>query len=220
MAMRPRERRQYGRVEVDPPLRASLDGMPVSVVDASVTGFRIAHDGRIAPIPTRRLRVEWEEKTMEFGVVVARSKLFQIAQHAGEPTTYHSGIHILESVGDSERILRDFIAGRVIRALDEMKANARGLPPSLSNYTYPGVKSDRFRRCELIDGRWRKMETTNRSQPEEGFTVSIEVDNRHVDLLCSLYETTAEEGKRLTKILAELSISRAEGTTPTRRYVP
>lgn len=216
--MRSRERRMYGRVQIDPPLRASLDGTPVNVIDASVTGFRIAHDARIAPLPTRRLRVHWEEQTMEFGVVVARSTLIQFGQGSGERTTYHSGIHILEAAGESEQLLRQFIAGRVIHALEEMKANAHGIPP-LSTYTYQVEKGDRFRRCELIGGRWRKMETTDRMQPAEGFTVSAEVDARHVDMLCRLYEQTTEEGKGLTKMLAELSISKEEGT-PTRRYVP
>jgi len=192
--------------------------MPVSVIDASVTGFRIAHDARIVPVPTRRIRVHWEDKTMEFGVVVARSALYRLAQNATEKTIFHSGIHILEGVDDSERILRELVEARVIRALDEMKANARGIPP-MSSFTTHVEKTDRFRRCELVDGTWRKSETSMRQQPQNGFTVAADVDPRHVDMLCKLFESTNDEGKRLTKILAELSITRGEGTSA-RRYVP
>ena len=212
------ERRQYGRVELDPPLRASLDGMPVSVIDASVSGFRVAHESRIVPVPTRRITVHWEANAMEFGVVVARSMLHKLAQKPGDSTVYHSGIHILEAKGDSDRILRELIESRVMRALDEMKANARGIPP-ISSYTVHVTQPDRFRRCELVDGTWRKSETAIRQQPQNGFTVAADVDARHVDMLCKLFETTNDEGKRLTKVLAELSITRGEGTSA-RRYVP
>ncbi|HSP33453.1 MAG TPA: hypothetical protein VLU46_03955 [Thermoanaerobaculia bacterium] len=212
------ERRQFGRVELNPPLEASLDGMPVRVIDASVMGFRIAHDARIVPVPTRRIRVQWDGKTMEFGVVVARSVLHRLAQKPGEQTVYHSGIHILEATGDSDRMLRDMIEARVIGALDEMKANARGIPP-ISSYTAHAEKSDRFRRCELVDGVWRKSETSNREQPENGFTISADVESPHVDILCKLFESVNQEGKRLTKMLAELSITRGEGTSA-GRYIP
>lgn len=218
MAVGGTERRGYGRVEIDPPLRASLDGMPVSVVDASVTGMRIAHDARIIPVPIRRIKVQWEDRTMEFGVVVARSKLFRIAQAPGEKSVYHSGIHILEATGDSEKILREMITERVVRALDEMKANAHGIPP-LADYSYQGDKGDRFRRCELTNGSWRKMETNIREQPPEGFTVSAEVDPHSVEMLCDLYRSTNDEGRRLTKILAQMSISKNEGGA-VRRFVP
>ena len=38
-------------------------------------------------------------------------------------------------------------------------------------------------------------------------------------MLCKAYEAMGTEGRRLTKMLAELSIRKTEGT-PTRRYVP
>ncbi len=155
---------------------------------------------------------------MEFGCVVARSTLFRLAQTVHEKTIYHTGVRILDPVGDSETILRDLIAQRVIHALEEQKANARGIPP-IGTYHYQVGKGDRFRRCEWVEGKWRKAETSIRTQPIEGFTVSVEVEQREVDLLCRTYEETTDEGRRLTRILAQLSISKAEGT-PTRRYVP
>jgi hypothetical protein len=212
------ERRAFGRIELDPPLRGFLDEIPVSVVDVSVSGFRVAHDARIAPAPTRRIRLEWDDKEMEFGCVVARSTLFRLARTASEKSIYHSGVRILEPVGESEAHLRDLIARRVIRALEEQKANARGIPP-LDNYTYRVGKGDRFRRCELIEGVWRKVETAIRTQPTEGFTVAAETSSREVEILCETYEQTTEEGRRLTRILAQLSISKDEGTG-TRRYTP
>ena len=114
--------------------------------------------------------------------------------------------------------LREFIADRVTRALEEQKANARGIPP-VGKYTFQVGKGDRYRRCEFIDNAWRKTDTTTPQQPANGFTVSAELESTTVDLLCRTYETTTEEGRRLTQMLAELSIKKTEGT-PTRRYVP
>jgi hypothetical protein len=213
-----RDRRQYGRIDLDQPLKGFLDEFPVRVIEVSVSGLRVEHDMRIVPAPTRKIRVEWKGRTLQFGCVVARSTLFRLAQEANEKSIYHSGIRILESVGDAEMQLREFIADRVTRALDEQKANARGLPP-LGVYTFQVGKGDRYRRCEFIDGAWRKTDTTTSQQPPNGFTVSAELDSVTVDLLCRTFETTTEQGRRLTQMLAELSIKKTEGT-PTRRYVP
>jgi len=216
--VRPDERRQYGRIHLEPPLRGLVDDTRVEVIEASVCGFRIAHDARFMPAATRRIRVDWDDKTLEFGCVIARSTLHRLAQSEAEKSIYHSGIRLLDSVGDSEKMLRDLIMTRVVRALQEQKENARGIPP-VGQYSYQVGKGDRFRRCEFVDGKWKKTETTNRHQPPNGFTVSAELAPDSVDLLTETYERTSDEGRRLTQILAELSISKTEGT-PTRRYQP
>jgi hypothetical protein len=219
MPLTNRERRQFGRIELEQPLRGFLDEFPVRVIEVSVSGFKVEHDVRIAPVPTRKIRLDLGGKTLQFGCVVARSTLFQLAKTSAERSIYHSGIRILEAVGESETYLRDFIAQRVMRALEEQKANARGVPPPIGGLTFIVGKGDKFRRCEYSDHSWKKTETTSRQQPPNGFTVSAELENTTVDLLCRTYENTTEEGRRLTQMLAELSISKEEGG-PTRRYVP
>jgi hypothetical protein len=144
--------------------------------------------------------------------------LHRLAKSASEKSIYHSGIQIVDAAGDSDAILRNFIYEHVVSALEEQKANARGIPP-LGSYTYQVGKGDRYRRCELVDGKWRKSETSNSLQPINGFTVSADVSPMDVEMLCKTYEQSTAEGKRLTQILAELSISKKEGV-PTRRYVP
>ena len=84
---------------------------------------------------------------------------------------------------------------------------------------YQPGKGELYRRCELVDGVWRQTETTRPQQPMNGFTISAEVDPYHVSMLCDTWERTTAEGRRLTRLLAELSISTTEGI-PTRRYVP
>ncbi len=212
------ERRRRGRIRLDEPLKGRFGDMPVVVLEVSVAGFLIAHEGRLAPGATHPLTLSWNEATMTLECVIVRSILYRLGRSLGETSVYHSGLRIFRyGAGDFDH-LRALIADRIVRALEEMKANARGIPP-LAAYMYQPGKGELYRRCELIDGAWRKTETIRAQQPPNGFTVSAEVDPYHVSLLCETWERTTLEGRRLTQLLAELSISRAEGI-PTRRYEP
>jgi len=213
-----RERRRYGRIRLDEPLRARYGEMPVQVLELSVRGFLIAHEGRVAPGTTHHLRMEWDGSTIELECSTARSSLYRLAKGLGEQSIYHTGLRIDRVANDDFDQLRNLIGERILRALDEQKANARGIPP-LAAYMYQPEKGELYRRCELVSGTWRQTETTRPQQPMNGFTISAEVDPVHVSMLCDTWERTTAEGRRLTRLLAELSISRAEGV-PTRRYVP
>jgi hypothetical protein len=162
--------------------------------------------------------IEWQGREVELVCTIARSTLWRLAKTMGGVSIYHLGVRIVGEAGDSRRALRELIADRIIRALDEQKANARGIPP-LAAYMYQPGKGELYRRCEFIDGAWRKTETIRAEQPPNGFTISAEVEPLHVDMLCRTWESTTAEGQRLTQLLAELSISRIEGV-PTRRYEP
>jgi hypothetical protein len=212
------ERRRYGRIRLDEPLRARYGEMPVRVLELSVVGFLIAHEGRLAPSATHHLAIEREESTIELECMAVRSTLYRLAKNIGEKSIYHTGLRIVRCAGDDFDRLRSLIFDRILRALEEMKANARGIPP-LAAYMYQPEKGELYRRCELVNGTWRKTETIRPQQPPNGFTISAEIDPEHVAMLCETWERTTAEGRRLTQLLAELSISSAEGI-PTRRYVP
>lgn len=216
--MRQHERRRHGRIHLDAPLPAALDGAPVKVVDMSVGGFRIEHDARFTPLPRHSLSFEWEGRELSFRCSIMRSLLFRIARSSAERTVYHSGLKIVEPVGESGLALRNLVAQRVIRALEEQKANWLGLPP-LDGFTWEPAKGDRYRRCELVDGTWKNLETDRPAQPLNGFTISADVPPRDLRVLCETYESLNAEGRRLTQILAELSISKVEGGA-VRRYEP
>lgn len=218
MLDRENDRRRFGRIRLDAPLAAIFASTPVRVIEISVTGFRIAHEGRLEPGHRGELTIEWEGARFSFHASLVRTTLWRLARNLGERSLYHSGLRIVEAIGSAERTLRELVAERIIRALEEQKANARGIPP-LAAYMYQPGKGEIFRRCELIDGEWRKSETIRTSQPPNGFTISAEVDPQHVELLCQTWERTTGEGRRLTQLLAELSISTGEGV-PTRRYIP
>ena len=212
------DRRRFGRIELEQPLKGSIDDVPVDVVEVSIAGFRVTHQARFPPGGGSELRVSWGAREMRFRCGIARSTLYKLAKTPSEKSIYQSGIRVDEAFGDSEIILRDLIAERVIRALAEQKENARGVAPTVE-YTFQVGKGDRFRRCELSEGKWRTFDTTRPEQPPQGFTVSAEIDPAQIDILRRTYESVGPEGRRLTKMLAELSIKKTEGT-PTRRYTP
>ena len=212
------ERRRYGRIKLDTPLPAAFGDLDVRVIELSVVGFLVAHEGRLETGTVRQFSLEWQGAPILLECSVARSTLYRLGKALGAKSIYHTGLRIVRFESDGFIRLRELIADRIVRALDEMKANARGIPP-LAAYMYQPEKGDLFRRCEWIDGQWRISETIRAAQPQSGFTVSAEVDPAHVKMLCETWEKTTDEGRRLTRMFAELSISKGEGV-PTRRYVP
>jgi len=214
----PADRRRFGRIGLDTPLSARFGDTRVKVLELSVSGFLIAHEGRLEEPHTRRLAVPWQESAIDLGCTILRSTLWRLAKKMGEKSVYRSGLRIIESSRQSFESLRELIGERILRAIEEQRANARGVPP-LAAYMYQPEKGDLLRRCEWIDGVWRRTETIHPEQPANGFTVSAEVTPHHLEILCRTWETTTAEGRRLTQLLAELSISKHEGV-PTRRYVP
>lgn len=188
------------------------------VFELSVTGFKVAHEERYAPGEVDHLVLDWNGIRLELICRLIRSTLWRLSKTISEKSIYHSGLQIIDSIGDAYEKLRELIAERIIRAIEEQKANARGIPP-LAAYMYQPGKGELYSRCEFVNGEWRKTETEHPDQPPNGFTISAEVEPEHVILLCRTWEMTTTEGRRLTQMLAALSINRQEGI-PVRRYVP
>jgi hypothetical protein len=214
----PNDRRQYGRVHLSPPLRGEIDGIFAAISEISLNGVRLMHDQRLQQVESHQIRFQWQQFTIRLRGEVIRTTIKKLAKRPGEASVYESGIRITEAVGESHALLRDMIADFVVRSINEQLANARGIP-RLAAYSYQTGKGDRYRRCEFVNGAWRKVETTTPDQPANGFTISAEVEPNEVDMLCRTWEACNAEGRRLTQILAQLSISKKEGI-PTRRYLP
>ena len=215
----PTERRKYQRVVMSRPLPGRLGSARVYVLDASLIGLRIAHQGSMPPPGSQcRIEFEWEGRLIELDCEVKRNALHKLAKNHGEKSIYHAGVSIAGAIGDSDAALRQMIAAIVARALDEQKANARGVPAAAAQCFQTGKGTD-YLRCELLDGTWRRTETNRGDQPQNGFTVSAEESREHVEMLCQTFANADDEGRQLIRMMAELSISKAEGV-PTRRYMP
>jgi len=215
------ERRRVQRVRLLEPLRGTVDSIRVFVVDVSIHGFRIAHQESLGTTGANvTLQTQWDGRMIKLQCRVERTTIHRIAETATAKTLYHSGLTLRGADDDSLVALHDLIHVHVVRALDEQKANARGIPPIAAQSTQ-AAQPTHYTRHEWIGGRWRETDTTDAAQPANGFTVSASHSPQEVSMLRSAFEHAdkASGGHDLIRRLAKLSISSAEGV-PSRRFMP
>lgn len=207
------------RARLTRPIGGRVGNARIFLVDVSVEGLRIAHQSALPAVgQTCRLAFEWQGQLIELDCEVIHNTLYKLARGEGEKSTYHAGLRIASAVGDSAAALKKLVADVVARALDEQKANARGIPAAAAEVFQSGKGTD-FVRCELIDGTWRRTVTSRPEQPANGFTVSADEAADQVEMLCQTYESSDAQGRKLIQLMSEMSISKSEGV-PTRRYNP
>lgn len=68
--------------------------------------------------------------------------------------------------------------------------------------------TDVFVSLHLGANGWKRHRSLLPDQPEDGFTVRASVSQDEIDLLCATYEKGDEESRLLTRLLAQLSVSR------------
>lgn len=211
------ERRRYQRVPFARPLAAKLGANRVFIVDISVSGVRVAHQGELPLQNEHKLSFEWNGDTIAFNCAVVRTEIDRPNSDRTK-IVYQSGMRFTSAYGQSAALLRGLIAEHVMRALDEQKANARGIPP-LATVFQSGIKQSSYVTYRYVRNSWEKSETKDPHQPLDGFTVSSKEDPLQIEMLCKTYETSDYSGRKMIRQMAELSISAAE-SVPTRRYNP
>jgi hypothetical protein len=213
------ERRRYQRIILPAALRGTVGPIRIFVLDVSLGGVRLAHQ---EPLPKAgsscTVRFEGNIGTIVLPCVVVRTVVHRQAKHAGDKPVYHTGLQIVADDRWAVQPLRDLIAYYVERALDEQKANARGIPATAA-LSFQTGKGDEFMRFELAAGGWRRTPTREARQPVHGFTVSAFESDEQIAMLCETYEAGNADARKMIRTMAELSISKSEGI-PTRRYEP
>jgi PilZ domain-containing protein len=215
------ERRRVQRVKLLEPLRGSAGPTRVFVIDVSLNGVRIAHQEPIGNIgSTIAVVTSWDARPMKLECKIVRTAIHRAADSATAKTLYHSGLVITHADDNSLATLRELIHRHILRALDEQKANARGIPANAPQ-SHQRSQPVHYRRHELIAGRWRETDTTDPAQPANGFTVAASHSPEEVTMLRSAFETAdkASGGHDLIRRMAKLSITTAEGI-PSRRFMP
>ena len=214
-----RERRRVQRVRLLQPLRASVDGIKAFIVDISLSGVRVMHQDDLGVGSHEcTLRTEWDAFPLVMRCNIVRTTLHQAANATGR-ALYHSGMTIVSLSDASAITLRKLIEHHVERALDEQKANARGIPPPLAAQSTHTAASS-FVRHELTMGRWREIITATNAQPEHGFTIAAHTTRAEVEMLRRAYEAASSSSERvMIRRLAALSVSTNE-VVQARRYLP
>jgi hypothetical protein len=220
MAEKIEERRRIQRVRTAQVLMGRIGAKRVAVIDLSLRGARVAHEDAIGRITdTCLLEIEWDGHRISLRCQIRRTQIQKTAAPGATRTLYHSGLVIVEAIEDSSAALRHFIEYQVMRALDEQKANAHGIP-SIAPLTWPLRPPSALVRHELTDSGWHVTVTSEAQQPDDGFTVSADHSNREIQLLRAAFERGGASGTReLIRRFAQLSISATE-LVPARKYVP
>lgn len=213
------ERRRFQRITLARPVAGKMNAVKVFLVDLSVIGARVAHQEDLPMHRTHQLSFEWNGERIVYECEVVRTAPDTKPVPPGGKPIFQSGIRLLRPLGESHVVLRNMIAEHVMRALDEQKANARGIPPIAATFQSGVKKETSFVVYRYVRNVWQKTSSTNPQQPLDGFTVSSKEDPMQVDMLCKTYETSDFAGRKMIRAMAELSISALEAV-PTRKYNP
>jgi len=214
MEMVANDRREFQRLRLAKPILALMDGQNALILDIGVGGAYLEHYGAL-PAGTRfKLLFRWQAADVEMLCEVRRAR---VVRSGGDNMSIvsHSGVRFIEAVGDADARLNDMMATFVGRVLAAQRANASGTPESegtLALAQLGGARRARSRgwlSFRLANGAWRRELATSSKQPADGFTVAAYEDEDELALLCQTYETADAEGRRLVRLLAELSARNA-----------
>ena len=191
------ERRAYQRLTLTEPLDGWFGDFSVRLVDVSASGAQIQHDEPI-PVEARGLlRFYWRGQEVEI--------LASTARHIDGSRT---GLQFLEE----NETLRTLIAMSAADLLRALEANARG--DRAANTIGDETLTAAWQRpiagyvaWTFEGGSWSARPSRHSGQPENGFTISAAEADEQVELLRRTYESGDSEARRLTRMLAELSVA-------------
>ncbi|HEX9160608.1 MAG TPA: hypothetical protein VF980_02790 [Thermoanaerobaculia bacterium] len=201
------ERREFQRLRVDPPIPATLGNIQVMIVDAGVLGARVQH---ALPLEDKYadLRFTFRDQPIAMHCEIVRTTM------SGETkltdSSLQSGLRFVWAIEGSGDKLRRMLAQLVAHEFDSRrKVPADTMPQHASVDGDKTVRgADAAFLCYRYDGGvWRKRRVFLPEQPPAGFTVARIEDSTEMQRLCRVYETADEEGRRLIRLFAELSVS-------------
>jgi hypothetical protein len=187
------EKRGAQRLNLVQPLDGWFGDFPIRMIDVSATGALIEYDEAIPSDARGLLRFFWRGEEIELLAETARA------------LDNRAGLRFL----DDDLRLRQFIAASATELLIAQEANAAGQRDD--NVVGDGTltaraQSSTFVSWLLADGKWSARASLLPDQPNDGFTVSAAESDDQVALLRRTYESGDTESRRLTRLLAELSV--------------
>lgn len=209
--MNAEDRRAYQRLKLPKPMQAVVDGLHALILDVGMSGVFVEHFGKVATGDRFRLAFNWRGSDLDYTCEVIRSRVTRRSVGA-QPALSQSGVRFVEAHGDSDDKLADMIATFVGRILSAQKANASASGADGSNAVMLAQMGEARRSrasgwitCRLLEGVWRCSYTLTARQPADGFTVGAFEDEDEIESLCETYSAANDEGRRLIRLVAELS---------------
>jgi hypothetical protein len=212
------ERRGIQRVNFLRPLRGKIGDSRIFVLNACPRGFCVAHQEWIGEVGDRlRLSFEHDGLTIRAQCEVRWNRVHRSAT-ASTKAVHHSGLSVVEISRESTRSLIELIELHVVRALDEQKANAKGLP-AIAAQSYQTGTGKQFVRHELHGDTWRETKTQDSKQPACGFTIAADTAPIEVQMLRTAFAGSDATARKIIRELAATSLATPDGI-PTRKYTP
>jgi hypothetical protein len=209
------ERREFQRLLLDPPMAAMLGAAPVSIMEIGVLGARILH---AAPLDMAEgeLHFSWNDGNLAMRCGVVRTFSGRDV-HGG----LQSGVRFLAAVDDSGDRLRQMLAELVVRALESRRGGGDLSADSIVDGDKTVRGADAAYLCYRFEnGVWSRRRVFLPEQPASGFTVARSEDSEEIQQLCRVYAASDDEGRRLIRLFAELSVSNALEIPPRSQPAP
>ena len=202
------ERREFQRLRLDAPVPGTYADAPVTIVEIGVLGARIQH---AAPFTTERGDLKFTFDGAEVCMRCEVVRTFDASQTRYADAPFVSGMRFVAAVGESGDHLRAMLSQLVVRAIEnrhDASATRLRIRTVDGDKTVRGVDAQ-FLSFRLDNGTWRRRHVFLPEQPAAGFTVARGEDAQEMQRLCTVYEASDEEGRRLIRLFAELSVSDA-----------
>ena len=211
-----RAEREIHRVHLLQPLKGLAGGHRIFVIDVSLRGFKIAHQERLGAEGDRvRIEFEYDGQPIRARCEIRWLASQRVGQASYARSIYHSGLRIRDIAQPSRRALVAMIEWHVVRALDEQRSNAHGIPPIAPSYL-GGIVREFIRHEHGFIG-WREAKTDDPAQPRHGFTIAADVNSDEVKLLRATYESGDVSTREMIRKLAAASTQQAVAA---RRFHP
>lgn len=195
------ERRAFQRLNLTQPVDGSFDEVPVRIVEVSAMGALGHPDAQLAAAARGTLRFGWRGEAVEAPAAVVWCE------------NGRAGFHF----DDIPELLRRLLEESVTELLRAQEANAAGdrahnvidFDDTLTSASTRFPVADVFVSYSLKDGVWTRRTSLLPDQPPDGFTIAQSESLDNVELLCSTFERGDAETRRLTRLFAELSVTRS-----------
>ncbi|HEX3583465.1 MAG TPA: hypothetical protein VH087_16965, partial [Thermoanaerobaculia bacterium] len=151
------------------------------------------------------LRFSFEGQEIALKCEVVRTIESQESKYPG--SGMESGIRFRGAVGESGDYLRTMLGMLVTRALASRSVSANQIPARIDGDKTVRGKDASYICYRLDEKGWQKRAVFLPEQPALGFTVARGVDPEDMQRLQRVYQASDEEGRRLIRLFAELSVS-------------
>lgn len=191
------ERRGFQRLNLVRPLDGWFGDFAVQLVEVSASGALMEAEDPI-PLESRALlRFWWNNAEIE---IVAE-------------TVRHDAGRTAVSFVDTHATLMDLIADSARELLRAQEANAAGERALNVIGDQTLTAASEFQGHGYVtwvlkpDG-WKHHASFVPDQPSDGFTIAASEPPEQVEILCRTYESGDTEARRLTRMLAEISVAK------------